>query len=457
MEDNPPDSKPPLPIGSVRGRSWLLAAIIIFVLSRAYILFLLKPLGSDAFNGYFPDASGVVDRHEVPYATLQIEYPPVAWWVICAPRLVSPHQLVDLNNLAEVDSVRDEYLRLFRGLMFACDLGSFVLLLWIAARHRPDLLACIALTYTFATAILAHVLYDRLDMGLLFLIMLWAFCWIKSMSETGRTMLWSAAAYAAIGLGIGYKLIPAICVPFLLLADWRGSRRTVRISVGFAALAITALGPFIVQYLISGPSVFTPFQYHGERGIEVESIYATLMFAMSNFGFPVEIVPTHHAAELIGRLSKLMTALSNVLLFGFLAGTWLWVFFRRGNYTRRDGYRWAAFTMAAAIVFSKVLSPQYFIWVLPLALLVAIDVFPTSHKSFWILAVLLVAISGLTTWIFPYNFVRMPSAPNGLLPLYVGEGISTVGACVVGLRNFVYLATMTWIGVWLVKKTGITQ
>jgi hypothetical protein len=434
--------------------SWLFGwAAALFLVSRVYILFVLEPQITDVENTYFAYAIRAYDAHLAPYTEeLPVEYPPLAWWLMYAPRALDGQHIVEPSQL---DPALRAYSQVFRGLMFLCDLGSVALLIAIVNRRRPDLIGWAALTYTVTTTILCHLLYDRLDTALLLLLMGWAYCWLRSLESGKRAANWSAASYSMLGLGIGFKLIPVICVPFLLLADWRGPQRFVRSSVGLAALALTVGVPFLIQYAISGSGVFALLKYHGERRIQIESLYSTLMMIGSLFGRQIYVVKSHAAFDLEGSLANLMTALSNVLMYGFLAGLWLWAFFRRAAYRGAAVYRVACFVLIGAVIFSKVLSPQYFLWAFPLAVLLEVDIAPTGGISIWLFAALLAATAGLTTWLFPYHYSNLPGHP-GLLPIDSPDpSVLLPAPCIVlGARNLFYLGIVLWMGWVLCRGEG---
>ena len=432
--------------------SWLLGlAAALFLVTRVYILFVLEPQITDVENTYFAYAIRAYDAHLAPYTDeLPVEYPPLAWWLVYAPRTMDPQHIVETSQL---QPALRAYSQIFRGLMFLCDLGSAALLLAIVNRRRPGLLGWAAITYTVTTAILCHLLYDRLDTALLLFLMGWAFCWLRSLEVGDRAAYWSAAGYTVLGLGIGFKLIPVICVPFLLLADWRGPQRIARVSVGLAAMAVMVGVPFLIQYTISGPGVFALLKYHGERRIQIESLYSTFMMIGSLFGRQIYVVQSHAAFDLEGSLANLMTALSSVLMYGFLAGLWLWAFFRRAAFRGAAAYRVACFALIGAVIFSKVLSPQYFLWAFPLIVLLAIDIAPIRGISMWLLAGMLTAIAGLTTWLFPYHYANWPGHP-GLLPIDSPDpSVLLPAPCIVlGARNLLYLGIVLWMG-WMLFRS----
>src|SRR5262249_49751132 len=152
---------------------------------------------------------------------------------------------------------------------------SFFLWLFIVQRRRPQWIGWAALSYVIVTAGLGHVLYDRLDVGLLMLLLAWAYCWLLAIEAARGSIGWSAGAYLALGLAISYKFVPVIVVPFLLLSQWRLPRRNLLLPVGVGALAVGSGVPFLIQYISSGPGVFGFLTYHAQREIQVESLYST--------------------------------------------------------------------------------------------------------------------------------------------------------------------------------------
>jgi hypothetical protein len=82
-EDHPPgfDDEAPSP--------WLLLPpIVVFLISRIAVVMLLPGLSSDT-QLYCAYAIKGVDLGEIPYADFDVEYPPVSYWAVCLPRLVS--------------------------------------------------------------------------------------------------------------------------------------------------------------------------------------------------------------------------------------------------------------------------------------------------------------------------------------------------------------------------------
>ncbi len=356
----------------------LLAAVALFAVTRIYLLVFFEPPMSDVGEVYFAYAAGAIDFHQTPYqGELAIEYPPLGWWTIAAPRLIDPRRITDARNAEQIGPIFRLYRSTFRSLMFLCDLASFLLLLLVMQKRRPAWTGWAALTYVICTALLGPMLYDRLDTGLLFLFLAWAYCWIRSLDSTNPNSLrWAVAAYVAVGLGISFKLIPILSAPFLLLADGLAPGRLKRLAIVATALIAAAIGPFAIQYIVSGPALFSVFTYHSGRGIQIESLYASLMTLAAVFGLEISVNHAHGAYELDGALAPLLKMCSTVALVGFLLAAGLWALAQKSRFTRDDAYRLAAFVPAAAIILANVLSPQYFIWALPLLILVGAEILP---------------------------------------------------------------------------------
>ena len=99
-------------------------ALLVFALSRWFILVEFTPIGSD-LDHYFDHAARAYDRQQIAYSdTVQIEYPPVAWWLMSGVRRLSGDPLPTPAEPAQIEATRARYVSHFRQLMFAADLMS---------------------------------------------------------------------------------------------------------------------------------------------------------------------------------------------------------------------------------------------------------------------------------------------------------------------------------------------
>jgi uncharacterized membrane protein len=198
-------------------------------------------------------------------------------------------------------------------------------------------------------------------------------------------------AYASLGFGTAAKLVPALTVLPLALTR-RGTARGC--GVFLAVVAIFFL-PFA---LLGGQGFLQSFAYQAERGLQVESFAASvLMFLRTVDG----IVFAHGAFEVLGDGVGLATSLSPLLTLLLLAVTgsvtW-WEFRRCGRLEVASFPRHAAALILAFMLGSRVLSPQYMIWLLPLVPLSAGGVVGTT------ICVLFLAACLTTTLVFPLHY-----------------------------------------------------
>ncbi len=221
------DHRSDLPVvATTRGveRRLLAVAAGLFVISRIIMLVSPWPGLSDA-NLYCDYALCGVDFGQVAYRDFTIEYPPLAWGLIALPRLLATERRSTETPAEALADCRNDYRRTFRGLMFACDLAALGLVWAIARRRCPARQGSVCLAYVVTTTSSSYLLYDRLDLGLLLLLLLWAMAWLRSIDDRESAGAWRLGSYAVLGLSVAYKLIPILVLPYLLLTDWQARPR----------------------------------------------------------------------------------------------------------------------------------------------------------------------------------------------------------------------------------------
>jgi hypothetical protein len=284
-----------------------------------------------------------------------------------------------------------------------------------------------------------------LDVGLLFFLLLWAWAWTAATDR--RFDIWEAVAWAALGLGAAYKLIPMLAVPVLLVWRWRssGGGRGIGPVIGaVAVLAVTFTGPFAFEALRAGSGVLSVFTYHAERGLHIESVLASALLPLKPFGVSMHDEWTHRSLELMAPGAAALAKASTWLLAAIVTGTSVWMARARCRPDRSTAYRLALWTISASLVVSKVLSPQFFIWALPLLMLLGVEV--CGKREFVGFLALLVAIAGLTTWIYPYHYT--PNIPGSSETIAIALSYFHPLACgVLIARNVLLVAAVAWTGV----------
>jgi len=432
-------------------------ALLCFASSRWLVLANPPSIGSDVHEHFWKLAVSHVDYGQTPYTSaLPVEFPPLAWWQLRAVRELSGGPLDGSRDPIRLQALRDQYTVVFRRVMCVADAIAVLVFLAIVRRRRPAALALSLLVYTAATTLLGNVLYDRFDAGVLLLLLCWAYCWLRATGEHDPPLPWLVGAYGAVGLGVAYKVVPVLVLPFLLIADWRSKGRRRRLGTAAIALGVTLALPFAIQYVFSGPGTFYFMTYQGERGIEVGSTFATVMAIASLAGPPTALAITHGATDLTGPLTPAMKMTSSLALVALTGGLLIWLMRRPRREAHLAAYRAACLAVVAAVAVSNVFSPQYLIWALPLVLLIGLEFLGTGTRAHLVTAAVVLGIAALTTWVFPYHFYYFGDhTPLGLVPMD-GRPLppSPWPFIVLGLRNVIYAGLAGWLGYRLMVRPG---
>ncbi|MFC8868516.1 glycosyltransferase 87 family protein [Streptomyces sp. NPDC057148] len=221
------------------------------------------------------------------------------------------------------------------------------------------------------------------------------------------------AAGVLVGLGAMLKVWPA-----LVLLGMRGRAR-------WAAAALSAAGLAVVC-AVSMPGAFAFVTFQRDRGTEVESLGALVFHVARQFGWDGEVLLNYGSVEFlgpyVGTVSKVALALT-ALAFGWLL---LWRLAASGfaAHTAAD----AAFVAVLMFtVTSRVISPQYMVWLIGLAAVCLC--FRASRMR---LPVVMVLVASLVTVLeFPLYFAEVvASDPLGVTLLFVRNGLLVAAALV---------------------------
>ncbi|MFC7893999.1 glycosyltransferase 87 family protein [Streptomyces sp. NPDC057381] len=219
------------------------------------------------------------------------------------------------------------------------------------------------------------------------------------------------AAGALVGLGAMLKVWPA-----LVLLGMRGRAR-------WAAAALSAAGLAVV-FAVSMPGAFAFVTFQRDRGTEVESLGALVFHVARQFGWDGEVLLNYGSVEFlgphVGTVSKVALALT-ALAFGWLL---LW----RLAASRFAAHSAADAAFVAVLMFtvtSRVISPQYMVWLIGLAAVCLC--FRASRMR---LPVVLVLVASLVTVLeFPLYFAEVvASDPLGVTLLFVRNGLLVAAA-----------------------------
>jgi len=246
-----------------------------------------------------------------------------------------------------------------------------------------------------------------------------------------------AAVFITCGAAI--KLWPAILLP-AIAAPSRTRKRVL------AAAAVTGALIIIAILAIDGVDrLLSPLTWQSDRGLQVESLAAfPLMAAWSVIHGPWSVRYTEFAAfEIHGPGDHVMIVLAtgaSVAAAAFMAVMWLRAW-RRGSTAGAMSVGWLMLTAAGLLILTnKVLSPQYLLWLSPIAIAM-VAIAPQRDTGVRRVTVLILAVGVLTQVVYPllYPLITIDSWSNpiGVLLLAIRD-VALVG-CVV------YVGRRTWI------------
>lgn len=239
-------------------------------------------------------------------------------------------------------------------------------------------------------------------------------------------------AAAAAALATGLKLWPVVLLP-ALAARAAGRRAVVSVAGGLGILiAGASLAAAGAERLLS------PLTWQADRGLQVESVAATpamvgwvLLPQRYQVGYAASNAFEVDGPGVDGLLA--VAEVATLLLVPALG--WLWVSaWRSGARLTADAVVWMALAAVATLMAtSKVLSPQYLLWLLPLA---ASGVALTGSRALRRWAVVLLAATAATQVVFPERYLDLTTPGDGF----------PWGVLALALRNtlMVWLAVTAW-------------
>jgi hypothetical protein len=341
---------------------------------------------------------------QVPYRDFALEYPPGA-----LPAFLLP----------EASAVRGDfgsYGHSFEKWMAACGVAMTLLVglgLGVLRTGPWRLLGALALVVV-SPLLLGNVMLSRFDL------------WPAALTAAALAALlagWEVAAAIALGAAVAAKLYPVVLLPVALIWVWRrhGRQRTLA-WLGIAA-AIVAL-VFLPFAVLAPNGVGHVFAVQLGRPVQIESLPAAFLLAAHHIGGLGLTVVTDHGSQNFERgVATWAGGVSTGLQALALAA--VWVAFARGAMTRDRLLLASAASIAAFVAFSKVFSPQFMIWLIPLVAL-------APSVTAW---ALLVAGLVLTQLWFPDRYWRLALQLRGFESwLVVARDLVVVALFLVLLR-----------------------
>jgi uncharacterized membrane protein len=264
----------------------------------------------------------ILNHALVPYRDFAVEYPPGALAVFILPAAFG------------------DYASAFAWEMAACG----VVLVAVVAIVRREAAFYVAL----APVLAGSLILSRFD--------LWpALLTVAALAALLRER--HGLGWGLLGAAVAAKLWPLVIVPLALAWSYRAGR--LRAALAGLAVAAAAFVPFAI---VAPHGLWASLHGQASRPLQIESLGASLFTV---FGHP-HVISSHGSQNVAGHgaVATLFTLLQVSVLVA------LWIAFARHPATGERLLRYLAAAVCAFIVFGKVLSPQFLLWLIPLVPLV---------------------------------------------------------------------------------------
>lgn len=296
----------------------------------------------------------------VPYRDFGFEYPPGA-----LPALVLPALVTDSLTAYRIVFAAEMALAGVIGVLLVADA-----LRRLGRREEDRRVALTAIA--LLPLLLGGVILTRFDL-------------LPAALVAGALVLLVAGRHEAgalvLGIGVAVKLYPAVLVPLAAVAAYRrGGSRALLATVALAAApAVLLYLPFLVVGL---DGVLDSFGRQLGRPLQIESLGAGILLALHHtLGISLEWASGSGSQNLTGGAADTLAVVQG--LAQVIAVALVWIAFSRGAMTPERLVRYAAAAVVAFVALSKVLSPQFLVWLL---LLVPLVGGARSRLALWLMA-----------------------------------------------------------------------
>jgi hypothetical protein len=357
-----------------------LAAMVLFAVAWAVLHYGFyadnRIVDTPVYQGY---GDAMVDG-QVPYDDFSVEYPPAALPVFALPSVI-------VSRGASLD----DYDRAFGFLMAICGAAAIALVAYALVRDRagPARVAVACAFVALSPLALGSVVLTRFD--------LWPAALVAgalALLLAGRDRL----SLGVLGFAIAAKVYPLVLLPLFAAWVWRRrGRREALIALGVAGGVLVL---FVVPFLALSPyGVWESSLRQTTRPLQLETLGSGAMLVLHHVvGVGLTMESSHGSQNLAGSAPDALAIVQSLVEIVVLLGIWRW--FARGPAERDRLFRACAAAVCAFVVFGKVLSPQFLIWLVPLVVLVR------GRRGLIACSVLAVCLVLTQLW-FPYRYWRL--------------------------------------------------
>ena len=336
---------------------------------------------------------------EIPYRDFTVEYPPGSIPVIVAPLLLPAG-----------------YAHSFRAVQTVFGVLLVLAVAVLLRRARPSHRVAAVTLVAALPLLLGPVTTSRYDLFPTALV-----AWALVAVEATR----ARAAGALLGIAVAAKAYPVVLFPaFAAYVETRLARRVRQVVVpGAAAFAVLTLG---CVFVAPGGVAYSTISQLG-RGLQLESVGACVVLLASHLGLPPpDVVFASGSQTVVGAAATAASiATSLVGVLAIVAFAWM-VWYHRN---RLEGLRASSSaSLALVLVTSKVFSPQFLVWIVPLAVVVELEAWA------WIVGLLAVACV-LTQAVYPGRYEELVAGDLDTVLVLVARNALVVAVTVILVRH----------------------
>lgn len=334
-----------------------------------------------------------------PYSDFSAEYPPVAMAIFLIAGILS-------WNATSFEIVY--------GIMTALALLMGSYLIYRIVENYTDRPKHIVWAFLLFLLIMYSHVFDRYDIFPVVMVLgaLYCLVFLKGKETLGWILL---------ALAVMTKLYPAVLAP--VLAIWMIRNGRLREVFKGAVICIVVCVMCMVPFFIADPSTaFSYVTYHSERGLQTESLPASVIELLSMVGLTdISYVFDYGSYNIHGAVpdavAKFIIPLMAVCLIALLVIYWM-------SSGRRDRSEKSVIVacMTATLIFviiNKVFSPQYIIWFLPY-LIILMGMYPESSMTIGKVALVLTILTHVQLTLNLQMYYRTGAfGPIGILLLLI--------------------------------------
>jgi uncharacterized membrane protein len=372
-----------------RSRLVPVSQLVLFIIALAGIFYVLfQTIYKTPYTAtllYFEFASHIM-HGDLPYRDFNLEYPPLSLAFFLVPRLFT--------------DLYPAYVVLYKAEIFLFVLIGLTVF-YRTARRLGLAPWNMMLVYTLGILAIGPIITEQYDLfpAILVLLAMYYF-WLDKYKTS----------WMFLALGFMTKAYPLVIAPIFMIYHLR-NRQLHRIGTAALTFVLTCL-VVLLPFLFSDPTSLLGFiHYHTARGIQIESTYGAVLLAAHKLGLTsINLVFNYGSWNIAGTIADRLAVSSTYFLVAMLLAGYGLIYksIAVGKLGIEQIGAHAVLITTITLIGSKILSPQYLVWLIPVT-----PLFFFSWRDCACLLFLL--IGGLTFYVFPMHYMEIMDFKPGVI------------------------------------------